>query len=404
MSDLPKRSDDIYKEIESFADYELTQCVAYEMAVRNNEVVKLYESLDLFTEYTHTDKQAMVDSIVDTVLPDYDGSKQVKLLGTYGIDTVNVTFYNIEKMLCKNKNFKRGSAIVYRPENTKITNILNKDELDIVCTNEINSYNNESWVSDERKIYTKDDFLSFGNCLEYPFCEESDLIIKKALKRKQIINIENKFSRPKLEVEFTSIVNVEINMALPTEEIIAYIKKLKDEYNIYEADVDEDSKKIIMHPKTPLDLYACSTYKSEYDENTKGMIFKQITREFQQSGKPPKKKSERWADMFFIYDYVKARQNYIQKQNKSNEAELEAEIENIKKYHIGIDRKKRVAFAKAEYLENIINTKITDIFKEDELTKILELKADNISKLYYAIKPYIDDLKYKELITGVSTI
>ena len=173
-------------------------------------------------------------------------------------------------------------------------------------------------------------------------------------------------------IEQGKIAEIKINLAMPKDELVAYIIHIKDYYN--------NDIRIL---KSPAELFG---------------------NQVQEAGKPPKKKSERWADMFFVYDYVKARQNCIKEQNKSNEAELEAEIENIKKYHIGIDRKKRVAFAKAEYLESTINTKITDIFKEDELTKILELKADNISKLYYAIKPYIDDLKYKELLTGVSTI
>ena len=37
MGNLPKRDDEIYKEIESFKDYELTQCVAYEMAIRSSD-------------------------------------------------------------------------------------------------------------------------------------------------------------------------------------------------------------------------------------------------------------------------------------------------------------------------------------------------------------------------------
>ena len=37
MRELPKRSDAIYKEIESFEDYELTNNMAYEMAIRNSE-------------------------------------------------------------------------------------------------------------------------------------------------------------------------------------------------------------------------------------------------------------------------------------------------------------------------------------------------------------------------------
>ncbi|WP_419673566.1 hypothetical protein [Aliarcobacter butzleri] len=38
MDKLPQRDDLIYKEIEEFEDYELTNCIAYEMATRIQEL------------------------------------------------------------------------------------------------------------------------------------------------------------------------------------------------------------------------------------------------------------------------------------------------------------------------------------------------------------------------------
>ena len=43
---LPKRSDSIYKEIEEFEDYEYSNCIAYEMAIRNKEVKRLIKVLN----------------------------------------------------------------------------------------------------------------------------------------------------------------------------------------------------------------------------------------------------------------------------------------------------------------------------------------------------------------------
>ena len=40
MDKLPQRDDLIYKEIEEFQDYELTNCIAYEMAIRNKDAAK----------------------------------------------------------------------------------------------------------------------------------------------------------------------------------------------------------------------------------------------------------------------------------------------------------------------------------------------------------------------------
>ena len=41
---LPKRKDPIYKEIEEFKDYEFTNCIAYEMAIRNKQVIKIFNN------------------------------------------------------------------------------------------------------------------------------------------------------------------------------------------------------------------------------------------------------------------------------------------------------------------------------------------------------------------------
>lgn len=44
MNNLTQRSDLIYKEIEEFQEYELTECIAYEMAIRTY-LVKQYLKL-----------------------------------------------------------------------------------------------------------------------------------------------------------------------------------------------------------------------------------------------------------------------------------------------------------------------------------------------------------------------
>lgn len=51
MAKLPKREDLIYQEIETFKTYELTPCVAYEMAIRNQDVKDLLYDLDRLDKY-----------------------------------------------------------------------------------------------------------------------------------------------------------------------------------------------------------------------------------------------------------------------------------------------------------------------------------------------------------------
>ena len=57
MIELPKRKAPIYKEIEEFKDYEFTNCIAYEMAIRNKQVIKIFnneilniKSIDMIVE------------------------------------------------------------------------------------------------------------------------------------------------------------------------------------------------------------------------------------------------------------------------------------------------------------------------------------------------------------------
>ena len=47
MKHLPKRKNKVYKAIENFKDFELTNCIAYEMAIRNDKNIEL---INLFTK------------------------------------------------------------------------------------------------------------------------------------------------------------------------------------------------------------------------------------------------------------------------------------------------------------------------------------------------------------------
>jgi hypothetical protein len=54
--DLPERSDKKYRRIENYEKYEFTHCIAYEMAIRNSEVIKLtniVENLNILNYYIY---------------------------------------------------------------------------------------------------------------------------------------------------------------------------------------------------------------------------------------------------------------------------------------------------------------------------------------------------------------
>ena len=119
---------------------------------------------------------------------------------------------------------------------------------------------------------------------------------------------------------------------------------------------------------------------------------------------PKKQTSHKIADMLYIYDYVQARQSFIKESNQLMEMEYQkntSAIDTDKDLNTA-EKKAQYTQLKIEKADDTIDTKIEDIFKDIEETASLKIKANSISKLYYSIKPYIDDLKYKEFIMGKS--
>ena len=70
MDRLPQRDDLIYKEIEEFQDYELTNCVAYEMAIRNENISALVNKyLKKRFVFSYTEEKNEVNGWIRITLP-----------------------------------------------------------------------------------------------------------------------------------------------------------------------------------------------------------------------------------------------------------------------------------------------------------------------------------------------
>ena len=105
------------------------------------------------------------------------------------------------------------------------------------------------------------------------------------------------------------------------------------------------------------------------------------------------------ADKFFIYDYITARQEQIKKDNELKFQEYEEQLQEIKNnpYVTPKDRKIQQQELKKEFEENT-NTRINELFEDIE-----DFTPATARRYYYYIKPFIDDCKYKEVITGTSS-
>jgi len=177
MINLPKRSDPIYKEIEEFEDYELTNNIAYEMALRVNEVIE-------FVKKWKEDRRRWNNGEIEgREMRDFDD-----ILYKHG-------FSSIFDILSKEKHNKY--EISYETAKNKFYRIDNKfflDEPDKILLTDISR--------DELKNYKKH-------------------FIKKTI----LMN----FSRPKITLQEETF--LDINLNVPKEELLKYIEKIKDNYD-----------------------------------------------------------------------------------------------------------------------------------------------------------------------------
>ena len=271
MNELAKRDDAIYKEIEEFKDYELTYCIAYEMAIRNDEVKELLNIL----------KEREMDSSISI--------KHLKKLIKYGVNSRSP----------KKANYKY--SIEYEIAGRLVGTQSDKNAI---------------WKrvdSDEKIINTL-----------FPI----DKKVKIGL------------SRPQLEFKNSKVAAVDINFSLPKKELLAYVEKIKDDF-------DKDFSMI----KTPIELLEEEIQKADNlvcDEKGKCFDPRLILT-----------KQQKMADMFYIYDCLK----------------------------VGISRQK-------------IRSKIYNYYA-DLGTETITMDYKTMKRYKEIAKAYIDNLKYKEMITGI---
>jgi hypothetical protein len=350
MDTLPQRDDLIYKEIEEFQDYELTNCVAYEMAIRNNKnfekidnVIRFYEENKDFISYWISEKKEYDEKLFLTgsekhhiiiemllnieILPFFEYGDIISFID----NRIKNRIYEIIKIL---NNQYKSDEIIIKFDNANIiyNDLLSSIILSRIIEKEGYKIITELYVEDEhgfipidkndensdyKQIETIEDFNDF-----YQLEDRENIEV--------ISKIEPIFKRPKLKINKFKINSIigEIDFSLPKEELIAYISKIKDDF-------DKDNSII----KTPLELLGETLEKSDNKKT------------------PKKPKASVYADWFYIYDYWK----YEKIQGKTDK----------------------------------------DIFVALEVENNVPYKEDMLRKIRDKMKYFIDDLGYKELITGV---
>ena len=399
---LPKRTASIYKEIESFESYELTNCIVYEMAIRTEEVKNILDKLE-YIENLKKRHPYLKILTAKAYIPFHNEEDNIHgeatkeeqdFYFTLSKDSLKDFKYKLQKLI----NFKKSK--IFDPNYYEKIDKSKEDDIFYLRDN-IEKFmygNDEIDFEDDTKLcggllsilvkFLENDLVE--NYLIYPKgyvsnfegadedytneVETEELknigttfnnginesinkgfhVIQEINKNDRTKPINNIFPNFKRKIHNPNQILTLLNFALPTNEIIDYITHIKNT-------LSTNSNETII--KSPMELLGNTIIHAE------------------KADKYPKIPTAlKFAHMFFIYDYITMRLKYIEQENEKLKQE---DQEN--------------------YDKNKIDTKIVTIFKEVAL-KLDSYKISDatVSNYYYTIKPYIEELKYPELLTEVS--
>ncbi len=381
MDKLPQRDDLIYKEIEEFQDYELTNCIAYEMTVRNQEVKIIINEIDnllvkLGKEYLtiREDTSNKLNIDFDEIYKGWEEYQDTKFEDEE--DRKEPNYQNF--FLNKNDSYL---------EIVKFLNILLKTYwIRYIYEDDILSYELKSDKNDTRSFYEIKKRL-----IELELIQELDEIkidkngeiIKNVstlsqFNKDKVINLNRIYPNEDIKrliipKEYNKNISLKLNLNLPKEELIAYISKIKDEY-------DKDNSII----KTPLELLG-KTLENEniYIKNLPKRDIKKI-----------------YADMFYIYDYFIFQDKKYKNEREKLKNKLKTKIKEINKTwdYDKLDKKEKIEQFSDNYkIEKQKYSKEQIIY---ELMEKLTFNKTKVNDYLKIMRIFIDDLEYKKLLTG----
>lgn len=369
MDRLPQRSDLIYKEIEEFQDYELTNCIAYEMMIRTDND---YHVVSNKSYVYKIDKIKLSDinlfgfqnllQVVEKLYPKYIEDTKERAFDIFFRNSLfkqkEITGYLNEKDF-ENENLKE----IYRQDFNQGKRFYTNNILDDL----------EYFI----EYYLNNDDEFFNN-IYIPTLLEPYLLDKnncKAIIKEQKILRKMKLpsSRPESNFNIQKSCLLEINLNLPKEELIAYISKIKDEY-------DKDNSII----KTPLEILGETLENENIDmKNLPKRDIKKI-----------------YADMFYIYDYFIFQDKKYKNEREKLKNVLKIKIKETNKIweYDKLDKKEKIVQFSDKYkIEKQRYSKEQII---DELMKELKFNKTKVTDYLKIMRMFIDDLAYKKLLTG----
>jgi len=340
------RSDARYKEVERFRDYELTQCIAYEMAVRNPDMKKMIRKINDESEFNHFGEERIKR------LENAQNKEEERAIL---LEFLNESPQRGKKILQGFKEEEKASKDFF-------FNIPTRLKISFESLSSNSDYDNRVKTSSQREQVRKSSMVA-DERLKSNFEDDGTAKTTKGA----IIDYSKlfpKFSRPQPVIpdEFSKEIDLHINLALPAKEILAYVETIKKNYDKSQGEVF----------KTPSPL-------AEAQKIDKSIATIQI--EMKKKGSPvtfdvpEKTQQEIYADLLFLYD-VFTDETFAKPSKK-----MEYFHERMQDYY---------AQKVAKY------NGIKDIKKV--LYDISTPHNQTIRNLFKMMQTYIDDYGYKTLI------
>ena len=332
---IPNRNKWKYRRIEKYEDYEFTHCIAYEMAIRNEEVIiltKLLENLNILNKELFLN-QNFLDSNIEEI-NSYAMSELIYLKIIFDNFSLLLTPYENDYLLNIIQTYNNTTFQMFKShynEEKSLKNLFNKatnaDKILIImvlCVSVDWKLEREYYVVNEMKSITKkhiDKLFPKNNNYE-PSEEISshiDTVFTDPNYKENYIHEEragyivyqgayendNSFTINKVIPNFAqplrmfNTMSISINPSLPLNDILSFVKKIKEDYdkkcdfkNFFEFSLED----LIVNSDTKSTIDDISSYDKQ-----------------------------RWADMFYIYDYF---QFYFSEGNKINKGKTENNKEN----------------------------------------------------------------------------
>jgi hypothetical protein len=377
IMNLPNRSYQKYIDIEEVEDYDFSNNLVLEMLSRNKIFKKFSRPFLRYNGLTNKNELTKVEKSIEKKY-----SKLKKMYSQYlGF---NMDYYDVLKYTFRGFHTNNFSNNKYKvdafPRICDIKNGLERAiqfyyEKDLICNLALQNDNillNDviEYYSDYMFITEKSNIIEIHKELPISILDndfistlsESDLI-----NRIEKIKIGSMFSD--LEFIGSKIVNIDLNMNLPLEELIAYVKKIKEEYS---------------KSKSPFEILKNKIEKIDNPKSL-GLI-----------PKDNQKRKKTYADAFYIYDLFESIYFYFENIRKDIKDKYKKEKNELKKIKDTNSRKNKIANLTEDYENELENYNKEVLY--NTIHNVSGIEINKIKKLHKLLKEYIEELKYKNII------